>query len=71
MNLTIEQLIQQPEGKRLEFKCDLSSPKPIMRSLTAFANTADGTLLTQSKSHLDSQLTFILSTIGGSHATTH
>ncbi len=41
----IEQTLKQPEGKQLEFKRDLSSPKPIMKSLTAFANTAGGTLI--------------------------
>lgn len=45
MNLTIKQILQQAEGKQLEFKRDLSSPRPIMKSLTAFANTAGGTLI--------------------------
>lgn len=34
-----------PEGKTVEFKRDLSSIKPIMKTLVAFANTAGGTLL--------------------------
>lgn len=34
----IEQLLQQPEGKQLEFKRDLSSPKPLLKALVAFAN---------------------------------
>ncbi|WP_186441764.1 AlbA family DNA-binding domain-containing protein, partial [Desulfamplus magnetovallimortis] len=38
-------MLSQPEGKNLEFKRDLSSPRPIMRSLVAFANTAGGRLV--------------------------
>ncbi len=34
-----------PEGKTVEFKRDLSSLKPILKTLVAFANTAGGTLL--------------------------
>jgi len=45
MNIPITQLIHQPEGKQLEFKRDLSSPQPIMKTLTAFANTAGGRLI--------------------------
>lgn len=41
----IEQLLSQPEGKTLEFKRDLSSPKPILKTLVAFANTAGGRLI--------------------------
>ncbi|MBV1884530.1 MAG: helix-turn-helix domain-containing protein [Pseudomonadales bacterium] len=40
----IEQSLAKPEGKQLEFKRDLSSPKPILRTLIAFANTAGGQL---------------------------
>jgi len=36
----IEVLLEQAEGKTLEFKRDLSSPKSVMKSLVAFANTA-------------------------------
>lgn len=43
MNLT--ELLAMPEGKTLEFKRDLSSLKPILKSLVAFANTAGGTLI--------------------------
>ena len=68
MNKSIEQILQQPEGKQLEFKRDLSSPKPIMKSLTAFANTAGGIL---SKAYSNRQSIFILSTIGSNHAITH
>lgn len=35
----------QPEGKTLEFKRDLSSPKPLLKTLVAFANTAGGRLI--------------------------
>lgn len=41
----IDQLITQPESKTLEFKRDLSSPKPLLKSLVAFANTAGGRLV--------------------------
>lgn len=41
----IEQLLSQPESKTLEFKQDLSSPKPILKTLVAFANTAGGRLI--------------------------
>ncbi len=33
------------EGKTLEFKRDLSSPRPILKTLVAFSNTAGGRLL--------------------------
>jgi predicted HTH transcriptional regulator len=45
MTTPIEQLIQAPEGKTLEFKRDLSSPRPLLKTLLAFANTAGGRLL--------------------------
>ena len=34
-----------PEGKTLEFKRDLSSPKSLLKTLVAFANTAGGKLV--------------------------
>jgi ATP-dependent DNA helicase RecG len=37
--------LNQPEGKTLEFKRDLSSPKPLLKTLVAFANTAGGRLV--------------------------
>ena len=43
--MMIDKLITQPEGKTLEFKRDLSSPKPLLKSLVAFANTAGGRLI--------------------------
>src|SRR3989304_5739624 len=42
---SIDQLMAQPEGKTLEFKRDLSSPKPLLKTLVAFANTAGGRLV--------------------------
>lgn len=41
----IEDLLTRPEGKRLEYKRDLSLPGPVMRALTAFANSAGGVLV--------------------------
>lgn len=41
----IQDFMSLPEGKTLEFKRDLSSMKPILKTLVAFANTAGGTLL--------------------------
>ncbi len=43
MNLV--DLLKGSEGKTLEFKRDLSSPEPALRTIVAFANTAGGTLL--------------------------
>jgi len=44
MTHSITQLITMPEGKTLEFKRDLSSPKNMLKTLVAFANTAGGRL---------------------------
>ncbi len=43
--VNLEELLITPEGKALEFKRALSSLKPILKSLVAFANTAGGTLV--------------------------
>lgn len=43
--LDIKTLLSLPEGKTLEFKRDLSSVKPIIKTLIAFANTAGGTII--------------------------
>ncbi len=43
MDLT--EILREPEGKTLEFKRDLSSRNPFLRSVAAFANTAGGTIL--------------------------
>ena len=45
MTDSITQMIAMPEGKTLEFKRDLSSPKNILKTLVAFANTAGGRLI--------------------------
>src|SRR5665811_1232959 len=45
MNPPITQLITMPEGKTLEFKRNLSSPKNILKTMVAFANSAGGRLL--------------------------
>jgi ATP-dependent DNA helicase RecG len=45
MNLPAEQLLLQPEGKTLEFKRDLSSPRNVLKTLVAFANSAGGRLV--------------------------
>ena len=42
---SILDLLQQPEGKTLEFKRDISSPRPILKALVAFANTAGGRII--------------------------
>ena len=41
----LESILAQPEGKRLEYKRDLSSPASVLRSLVAFANSAGGTMV--------------------------
>ena len=41
----IEALLQLPESKTLEFKRDLSSPGPLLKTLVAFANSAGGRLV--------------------------
>ena len=38
-------LLRKPEGKTLEFKRDLSSANPFLRSVVAFSNTSGGTIL--------------------------
>lgn len=46
MNTTnIQDLIKQPESKTLEFKRDLSSLRPIVKTVVAFANTAGGMIV--------------------------
>ncbi|MBP1908607.1 AlbA family DNA-binding domain-containing protein [Methanolobus bombayensis] len=45
MNPPASQLVTMPEGKTLEFKRDISSPRNILKTLVAFANTAGGRLL--------------------------
>jgi len=43
--IDIREILSLSEGKTIEFKRDLSSMKPILKTLVAFANTAGGTLL--------------------------
>ena len=45
MTHSITQIIAMAEGKTLEFKRDLSSPKNMLKTLVAFSNTAGGRLL--------------------------
>ena len=43
--MNLSDLLHRPEGKTLEFKRDISSLKPILKTLVAFANTAGGILI--------------------------
>lgn len=43
--MDITTILQNPEGKTLEFKQDLSSHEGVLRALIAFANTAGGSLV--------------------------
>ena len=43
--MDLESVLGRVEGKRLEFKRDLSSPGPVLKTLIAFANTAGGILV--------------------------
>ena len=43
--MTIAQLINEPESKTLEFKREMSSPRPLLKTLVAFANAAGGRLV--------------------------
>ncbi len=43
--MNAENLLKQEEGKTLEFKRDLSSPKKLLKTLVAFANTAGGRVI--------------------------
>jgi len=45
MTNSITQLVSMPESKTLEFKRDISSPKNMLKTLVAFANTAGGRLI--------------------------
>jgi len=51
MTHSITQLITMLEGKTLEFKRDLSSPKNMLKTLVAFANTAGGRLVIGVEDH--------------------
>lgn len=41
----VASLLNHPESKTLEFKRDLSSSKPILKTLVAFANSAGGRMV--------------------------
>ncbi|MBM4457752.1 MAG: DeoR family transcriptional regulator [Chloroflexi bacterium] len=43
--MNVPELLHAREGKTLEFKRDLSSLQPILKTLVAFANTSGGTLV--------------------------
>ena len=43
--MDLADVLRRPEGKTLEFKRDLSSPRGLLRTVVAFANTAGGTIL--------------------------
>ena len=43
--MRIDELLREPEGKELEYKRDLSSPTPALKTIIAFANTAGGRLV--------------------------
>lgn len=43
--MDVEKILTLPESKTLEFKRDLSSTAPILKTLIAFANTAGGILI--------------------------
>jgi ATP-dependent DNA helicase RecG len=43
--MNVSELLTAAEGKTLEFKRDLSSLQPILKTLVAFANTSGGTLV--------------------------
>ncbi len=43
--MNVSELIVAPEGKTLEFKRDLSSLPPVLKTLVAFANTSGGTFV--------------------------
>ena len=45
MTPTLPPLLLAPEGKTLEFKRDLSSPRNVLKTLVAFANSAGGKLV--------------------------
>ena len=43
--MNLQKLLTRPEEKTLEFKRDLSSLKPILKTPVAFANTAGGIII--------------------------
>ena len=45
MKMNIDMILTSSEGKTLEFKRDISSLKPIVKTIVAFANTAGGVIV--------------------------
>lgn len=43
--MILEDLLQRPEGKTLEFKRELGAAEPFLKTVVAFANTAGGTIV--------------------------
>ncbi len=43
--MNVADLLRRKEGKTLEFKRDVSSPKNLLKTLVAFANTAGGQMI--------------------------
>ena len=43
--MKVVEFLKREEGKTLDFKRDLSSPKNLMKTLVAFANTAGGRVI--------------------------
>lgn len=43
--MNVPELLTTPEGKTMEFRRDLSSLTPVLKTLVAFANTSGGTLI--------------------------
>ena len=43
--MEVEKLLEQSESKTLEFKSNLSSLDPVLKTIVAFANTAGGILI--------------------------
>ncbi len=43
--MKVVEFLKREEGKTLELKRDLSSPKNLMKTLVAFANTAGGRVI--------------------------
>jgi len=54
--MNVAELIERGEGKTVEFKRDISSPQNIVKTVSAFANTAGGVfssaLITVPENHL-------------------
>ena len=49
--MEIEKLIREPGSKTLEFKTNLPSLEPILKTIVAFANTSGGTLIIGRSDH--------------------